>query len=89
MVNDAGETDRLRREAADLRSLVRELSGRLSAAVAALPLETALALARGGDASLDPPLRLEHWNETIEMTRADVASEMTLLWRRLPSRENA
>ena len=89
MVSDAGEAERLRKEAADLRALVRELSARLAAAMAALPLESALALAEGGEASVDAPLRLEHWHETIEMTRADVASEMALLWRRLPPRENA
>jgi len=89
MVSDDGELERLRREAAELRALVRELSARQAAAVSALPLEAALALAKGGEAGLDPPFRLEHWNETIEMTRADVASEMALLWRRLPPRANA
>jgi hypothetical protein len=89
VVSDAGEMERLRREAAELRALVRELSARQAAAVSALPLEVALALAKGGEAGLEPPFRLEHWNETIEMTRADVASEMALLWRRLPPRESA
>jgi hypothetical protein len=89
MVSDDGELERLRREAAELRALVRELSARQAAAVSALPLEAALALAKGGEAGLEPPFRLEHWNETIEMTRADVASEMALLWRRLPPRANA
>ena len=88
-MSDAGEMERLRREAAELRALVRELSARQAAAVSALPLEVALALAKGGEAGLEPPFRLEHWNETIEMTRADVASEMALLWRRLPPRESA
>jgi hypothetical protein len=89
VVSDAGEIERLRKEAAELRDLVRELSAALARAAAALPPEAALALARGGEAGLDPPFRLEHWNETIEMTRADVASEVALLWRRLPPRENA
>jgi anti-sigma factor ChrR (cupin superfamily) len=89
MVSDDGELERLRREAAELRALVRELSARQAAAVSALPLEAALALAKGGEAGLEPPFRLENWNETIEMTRADVASEMALLWRRLPPRANA
>lgn len=88
-MSDAGELERLRKEAAELRALVRDLSARQAAAVSALPLEAALALARGGDASLEPPFRLEHWRETIEMTRADVASEMALLWKRLPPRESA
>ena len=83
------ELERLRKEAAELRDLVRELSAALARTVDALPPDAALALARGGEAGLDPPFRLEHWNETIEMTRADVASEMALLWRRLPPRENA
>lgn len=87
-MSDAGEMERLRREAAELRALVRELSARQAAAVSALPLEVALALAKGGEAGLEPPFRLEHWNETIEMTRADVASEMALLWKRLPPRES-
>ena len=89
MVSDDGELERLRREAAELRALVRELSARQAAAVSALPLEAALALAKGGEAGLEPPFHLENWNETIEMTRADVASEMALLWRRLPPRANA
>jgi hypothetical protein len=49
----------------------------------------ALAVARGEDAGLDPPLALENWHETIEMTRADVRAEMALLWKRLPPRESA
>jgi hypothetical protein len=89
MVSDAGEAERLRKEAAELRALVRALSARLAAAVAALPLDPALALAAGAEAGDGAPFRLEHWNETIEMTRGDVASEMALLWRRLPPRENA
>ena len=90
-MSDAGEIERLRKEAAELRDLVRELSAALARTVDALPPDAALALAlaRGGEAGLDPPFRLEHWNETIEMTRADVASEVALLWRRLPPRENA
>ena len=88
-MSDAGEADRLRNEAAELRALVRELSARLAAAVAALPLEAALALAEGGDAVPEPPFRLEHWDETIAMTRAEVAPEMALLWKRLPPRESA
>ena len=47
VVSDAEELDRLRKEAAELRSLVRELSAQQAAAIAVLPLETALALARG------------------------------------------
>ena len=88
-VNDADELERLRKEAAELRALVRELSARQTAAVATLPLSAALALARGGDAEGDAPYPLEPWNETIEVTRGDVASEMALLWKRLPPRENA
>jgi len=88
-VSGEAELERLRKEAAELRALVRELSAQSAAAIAALPLDAALALARGGDASLDPPFRLEHWQETIEMTRADVTAEMALLWKRLPPRENA
>jgi hypothetical protein len=89
VVSDAAETERLRKELAELRALVRELSARQAAAVAALPLEAALALAKGGEAGLEPPFRLEHWNETAETTRAQIASEMALLWRRLPPREGA
>jgi hypothetical protein len=89
VVSDAEELERLRKEAAELRVLARDLSARLAAVVAALPLETALALARGGEAGPEPPLAFENWNETIEMTRADVASEMALLWKRLPPRETA
>lgn len=88
-MSDAGEIERLRVEAAELRDLVRELSAALARTVDALPLDAALVLAKGGEADLDPPFRLEGWNETIEMTRADVTPEMALLWRRLPPRENA
>jgi hypothetical protein len=89
VVSDAEELERLRKEAAALRDLVRELSAALARTVTALPPHAALALAKGGDAGLEPPFRLEHWNETIEMTRADVAPEMELLWKRLPPRESA
>jgi hypothetical protein len=87
MVSDEGEMERLRKETAELRALVRELSARQAAAVATLPLAAALALAKGGGAGADAPYPLEPWNETIEMTRSDVAPEMALLWRRLPARE--
>ena len=73
VVSDDAELERLRVEARRLRDLVRALSAALARAAAALPPEAALALARGGDADTEPPFRLEHWNETIEMTRADVA----------------
>jgi hypothetical protein len=89
MVNDAGELERLREEVAELRDLSRDLSAALARAVATLPLSAALALAKGGDAGADAPYPLEPWNETIEMTRSDVAPEMALLWRRLPAREGA
>jgi hypothetical protein len=89
VVSESDELERLRKEAADLRALVRELSARQAAAVAALPLEAALALAKGGDAGADAPYPLGHWNETIEMTRANVAPDLALLWRRLPPREGA
>lgn len=88
-MSDDAELERLRREAAELRDLVRELSAALARAAAALPLDAALSLARGGDAGSDPPLRLEDWHETIEITRANVADEMELLWKRLPPRESA
>ena len=83
------EVERLRREAGALRALVRELSARLAAAVGALPLEPALSLARGDEATAEPPFRLEGWNESIDVTAADVAPEMELLWKRLPPREGA
>ena len=57
MVNDEGELERLRKEAAELRALVaRAVGGRQRAAVATLPLPAALALARGGDAGADAPV---------------------------------
>jgi hypothetical protein len=89
VVSEANELERLRLEAAELRSLVRELSARQAAAVSTLPLDVALAFARGGDAGAGPPLALEPWTETIEMTRVDVAPELELLWKRLPPREGA
>ncbi len=82
------ELERLRAEAAELRDLVRALSAALARTAAALPPEAAIALARGGDAGAEPPLRLEYWNETTEMSSADVAPELALLWRRLPPRES-
>lgn len=85
---DAAEIERLRREAAELRALARELSARLSSAVAALPLDAALALARGGEAAGTDAFHLENWNETIEITPADVRAELELLWKRLPPRES-
>lgn len=88
-MSDAAEIERLRREAAELRDLVRELSAALARAAAVLPPDIALALAEGREAGLDPPLGLEGWRETIETTRADVAAEMELLWRRLPPRESS
>jgi len=88
-VSDADELERLRKEAAELRALVRELSASLARAAGAMPLDAALALAKGGEAGAEPPFRLENWDETIEMTRADVLSDMALLWQRLPPRENA
>lgn len=88
-MSDTPELERLQKEAAELRALVRELSAALVGAAAALPPEAALALGRGGDTGAEPPFQLEHWNETIEMTRADVAPELALLWKRLPPREGA
>jgi hypothetical protein len=88
VVSDDAELERLRKEAAELRDLVRALSAALVRTAAALPPDAALALGRGGDASAEPPFRLEHWNESIEMTRADVAPELALLWKRIPPREN-
>ena len=35
------------------------------------------------------PFRLTEWHETIEVTRADIAAEMDLLWKRVPPRESA
>lgn len=88
-MSDASELERLRKEAAELRALVRELSAALVRAAAALPLDAALALARGEDAEGGTPFRLTEWHETIEVTCADVASELALLWKRVPPRENA
>lgn len=88
MSGDA-EVERLRREAAELRDLVRALSSDLARAAAALPPEAALALARGGDFDDGSPLRLEGWRETTELSRADAAAEISLLWRRLARREGA
>ena len=51
VVSEASELERLRKEAAELRALVRELSAREAASLRALPLEAALALARGGDSA--------------------------------------
>ena len=90
MVGAAGDPDaKLRGELEELRALVRELSAQLAALVAALPLDAALALARGEDAAADGPFRLADWHESIELTRADVRAEMELLWKRLPPRESA
>jgi hypothetical protein len=72
-----------------MRDLVRALSTALARAVAALPVDAALALARGEDAENGAPFRLTEWHETIEVTRADIAAEMDLLWKRLPPRESA
>lgn len=83
------ELERLREEAAGLRDLVRALSAALVRATAALPPEAALALGRGGDTGAEPPFGLENWDDSIEMTRADVVTELELLWKRLPSRESA
>ena len=82
----------LEREVLELRALVRALSERLAAAVAVLPRDAALALARGENAeggAGGPPFRLTDWHETIEVTRADIAAEMDLLWKRIPPRESA
>ena len=82
----------LEREVLELRALVRALSERLAAAVDVLPRDAALALARGENAeggAGGPPFRLTEWHETIEVTRADIAAEMDLLWKRMPPRESA
>jgi hypothetical protein len=85
----AGATP-LEREVLELRALVRALSGRLAALVAVLPRDAALVLARGdAEGAGGAPLRLTGWRETIEVTRSDIASEMDLLWKRLPPRESA
>jgi hypothetical protein len=90
MVSPGGDdTEALRREAEELRAAVRALSGRLAALVAVLPLDAALALSRGENAGSGEPFRLAEWHETIEVTRADIASEMDLLWKRVPPRESA
>ncbi len=85
--DDAAELERLRKEAAELRALARELSARLASAVAALPLDVALALARGAGARGEAPFRLDGWQETVEMTPADLLDDLDLLWRRLAPRE--
>jgi hypothetical protein len=85
----ANDADALRREAEELRAAVRALSSKLAALVALLPLDAALALARGEDAAIREPFRLVGWHETIEVTRADIAAEMDLLWKRVPPRESA
>lgn len=83
------EVEKLRREAGELRALVRALSARLAALVATLPPDTAVALARGESEEGSGPFRLAEWHETIEVTRADIAHEMDLLWKRVPPRESA
>ncbi|MCM3875257.1 MAG: hypothetical protein NEA02_02445 [Thermoanaerobaculia bacterium] len=91
MEPDGGLTP-LEREVLELRALVRTLSERLTDAVAALPRDEALALARGENAESGaggPPFRLTEWHESIEVTRADIAAEMDLLWKRMPPRESA
>ena len=91
MVDAAGDSDveKLRREAEELRALVRALSARLVALVAVLPPDVAVALSRGESEGESGPFRLTGWHETIEVTRADIAPEMDLLWKRLPPRESA
>ena len=91
MVDATGDSDveKLRRETEELRALVRELSAKLAALMSVLPLDAALALARGEDTGADGPFRLTDWRESIELTRADVAAEMQLLWKRVPPRESA
>ena len=86
---DGSEVEKLRREAEELRALVRALSARLAALVAVLPVEAAVALARGESEEAGGPFRLTEWRETIEVTRADIAPEMELLWKRAPPRESA
>ena len=68
---------------------MRALSARLAALVALLPPDVALALARGETEEAGGPFRLTEWRETIEVTRADIAPEMDLLWKRVPPRESA
>ena len=92
MVDADGGLAPLEREVLELRALVRALSESLAAAIAVLPRDEAIALARGdgaGDGVGGPPFRLTEWHETIEVTRADIAAEMDLLWKRLPPRESA
>jgi hypothetical protein len=91
MVGTPGDSDveKLRREAEELRALVRVLSARLVALVASLPPDAAVALARGESEEGKEPFPLTEWHETIEVTRADIAPEMDLLWKRLPPRESA
>ena len=91
MVDATGDSDavKLRREAEELRALVRALSARLAALVASLPRDVAVALARGESERESGPFRLTEWHETIEVTRADIAPEMNLLWKRVPPRESA
>jgi hypothetical protein len=92
MVEADGGLAPLEREVLELRALVRALSERLAAAVAALPRDEAIALARGESVEAGaggPPFRLTEWHETIEVTRADIAAEMDLLWKRMPPRESA
>lgn len=86
---ETGGLTPLEREVLELRDHARELSGRLAALVAVLPREAALALARGESEDGAALFRLAEWKETIEITRADIASEMELLWKRLPPRESA
>ena len=92
MVEADGGLAPLEREVLELRDLVRALSERLAASVAVLPRDAALALARGENAeggAGGPPFRLTDWHETIEVTRADIAAELDLLWKRMPPRESA
>lgn len=89
MVTDAEELERLRAEAAALRALVRELSAKCAAAIATLPIDAAFAVAHGSEPGAAAPFRLDHWHESTDLARTDVHSELALLWRRLPSRENA
>ena len=90
MVDEAGASDaeQLRREAEELRALVRALSARLAALVAVLPADVAVALARGESEAESAPFRLTEWHETIDVTSADIAPEMELLWKRVPPRES-
>lgn len=92
MVETDGALTPLEREVLELRALARALSGRLAALVAVLPRDAALALARGENAegaAGGPPFRLTEWHETIDVTRAEIAAEMDLLWKRMPPRESA